>query len=161
LALSARECLDLNLMASANLKVCRLRRDYRDGINGEQKFTRKNPRPECCSIFDYIQEHPSLAIRRIDGAECCVDGTKGGNTVAVLMKESGVAAAESSQEFTHASFKCLSVGIVNEVRRELIDQRKPRSVVLIWIADVDVAFGDKLPNRRENRGPIFTREREP
>src|SRR5882762_3778128 len=76
LALSARERLDLNLMGGANLKVCRLRRDYRDGINGEQEFTRKNSRPKCCSIFDYIQEHPSLASRRIDGAECCVDGAK-------------------------------------------------------------------------------------
>src|SRR6266481_2754473 len=116
-----------------------------------------NPRAKCRSIFDCIHEHPSLAIRRIDGAQCRVDGIGGGNAVTVLVKESGVATAKCSEEFRHASFKCFGIVAVNEARRMFIDQRKPRIVVLVWIADVDVTFWDEFLNGRENLSPILSR----
>src|SRR6266403_4550577 len=115
-----------------------------------------NPRAKCRSIFDCIHEHPTLAIRRIDGAQCCVDGIGGGNAVAVLMKKGSVATPKCSEEFTHASFKCLRIVVVDEAWHLFVDQRNPRPIVLIWIADVDVPFGNERPTRRENLGSVLS-----
>src|SRR2546429_3213768 len=105
---SAIETCDLDLMIATDAEVCEFRWYDRFGVYGEQEFSRADSRLECNAIFYHVHEHPTLAVNCLDRTQGGVDRIGRRNTVAPLMKESCVAAAQCLEEFAHAGLKRFS-----------------------------------------------------
>jgi len=67
-----------------------------------------------------------------------------------------MAASSLPTELGHPGLESLSYQF-HEAWRFIVDQGQPWSVVLIWIADVDVPFGNELFDRANDFGAVLGR----
>ena len=141
-------------MIATDAEVCEFRWYDRFGVYGEQEFARADSRLECNAIFYHVHEHPTLAVNCLDRTQGGVDRIGRRNTVAPLMKESCVAAAQCLEEFAHAGFKRFSFDL-HETGGLLVDKRNPGIVILVWVADVNVSLRDEVLNRADDFGAIL------
>src|SRR5207248_1304351 len=89
----AIEASDLHLMISADPKVWRLWRHDRLGIEVKQQFAGADSRLKCHAVLDYVDEHPTRSVNRVDRTQGGVDGVRCGNGRAPLVKKRSMTAA--------------------------------------------------------------------
>jgi hypothetical protein len=144
-------------MVTSDAEVREFRWNNRLGIYGKQEFSWTDSRLKRYAVFDHVDEHPTLSLGTINGPQRGIYGVGCRNAVPSLMEESGMTAAEFFEEVTYSGFESRGFRI-QEVRRPLINESEPRRIILIGIADVDVALGNQLLDRSDDLGSVFRRK---
>ena len=154
LSLAACERRDFNFMIAADPEICWLRWDGGLGIDGKQEFAGANPCLRCDAIFYYVYEHPAHSVDAIDGAQRGVDRVRCWNAVAPLVIKSCVTASKCFKKIAYSCLESISFH-VQKTRHLFANKSDPGPIILIWIANIDVAPGDELFDGTDNFGALL------
>jgi hypothetical protein len=129
-----------------------VRRYELDAIYGEQRITPPNAGELCRACLKHIQKVPMLLSVLAKGSERGTDRMLWQEPVRSLVVEDGMAAAKFLQRFPDALFELIDVPCEQESRSVV---KSSRPFVIIYAADVEMAFQNALPYRGQNRRALL------